>query len=395
MQTVLRPKTLMLMALCLLGGGLTGSARGVAVRSATPTVNVSASHSDWLLCPELLDHAHLRTVWQQTLPVKEGEKSAAVLLLNNRLYLRSNLNYMWAIDAAQGNVIFSRSVAPQGIPVLGLVPHEDRLISVVGNRLTEWSSVTGTEQRVDDLKLSIVAPPVRNSQFFYVAAADRRLHVLHANDLVQMFKVAPENESLITTVLADESLVVFGTDAGNVVAMMADAPKKLWQFKAPGAIAGPIVRDGNSFYFACKDTNVYRIDMTETGGAAMAWRFQTESVLDRAPRVTEGFVYQYALGRGLTAIDKPTGRTAWALPEGLDLLAEADGKAYVITTVHTLVVMNNVTGKRLYSVNCARWSAMRRIPTMPGSISRMNSAASRVSNRSDDRMVTSTENSDR
>ena len=85
----------------------------------------------------------------------------------------------------------------------------------------------------------------------------------------------------------------------------------------------------------------------------MAWRFQTESVLDRAPRVTEGFVYQYALGRGLTAIDKPTGRTAWALPEGLDLLAEAEGKAYVITTVHTLVVMDNVTGKRLYSVNCA------------------------------------------
>ena len=35
------------------------------------------------------------------------------------------------------------------------------------------------------------------------------------------------------------------------------------------------------------------------------------------------------------------------------LLAEADGKAYVITRVRTLAVMDNKTGKRLYSVNCA------------------------------------------
>jgi hypothetical protein len=34
-------------------------------------------------------------------------------------------------------------------------------------------------------------------------------------------------------------------------------------------------------------------------------------------------------------------------------LAESDGKAYVITKARTLVVMDNATGRRLYSVNCA------------------------------------------
>ena len=85
----------------------------------------------------------------------------------------------------------------------------------------------------------------------------------------------------------------------------------------------------------------------------MVWKFQTEAVLNQSPRVTNGYVYQYAPGRGLTAIDKQTGEAAWSLAEGLDLLAEADGKAYVITRVHTLAVMDNTTGKRLYSVNCA------------------------------------------
>lgn len=348
---MLRRKALIVLALGLLGNGLTSPVADAATKKAPPTSVVKTS--DWLLSPELLDHAHLKIVWQMTLPVKPGEGFETITLLGDRLYFRSDRNYMWSLDAAKGDVVFSRSAAPESIPVMGLVAHEDDIISVVGNQLTEFSVATGVEQRIANLNLGIVAPPVRNSQYYYVAAADYRLHVLRADDLVRIFKVAPENESLVTTVLADENMAVFGTSEGDVIAIAADAPKKLWQFKAPEAIAGSIVRHGDSFYFACKDTNVYRLDMTETPGIRMAWRFQTEAVLAHSPRVTDGYVYQYAPGRGLTAIVKQTGQAAWSLAEGLDLLAEADGKTYVITRVRTLAVMDNATGKRLYSVNCA------------------------------------------
>ncbi|MEN6427446.1 MAG: PQQ-binding-like beta-propeller repeat protein [Phycisphaerales bacterium] len=351
MQVMLKPRALILLGICLLSSGLTAPAAVTAGKGAP--ASAGARDSDWLLSPELLDHAGLKAVWQQTLPMKKGETFAVVTLLGDRLYLRSDRNYMWSLNAVAGDVVFSRSVAPQGIPVLGLISYGDRFISVVGNQLTECSAVTGTEERVADLELSIVTPPVRNNQFYYVAAGDRRLHVLRAQDLVRIFKVAADNESLITTVLADDNVVVFGTSAGNVVGMMADAPKKLWQFDAAEAIAGPIIRDGNSLYFASKDTNVYRVDMTGATGASMAWKFQTEAVLERAPRVTQGYVYQYAPGRGLTAIDKRTGQAVWSVPEGLDLLAEVELKAYLITKVRTLVVMDNATGKRVYSINSA------------------------------------------
>jgi len=137
------------------------------------------------------------------------------------------------------------------------------------------------------------------------------------------------------------------------VGMMPDAPKKLWAFKAPRAVAGPVIRDGNSFYFASKDTNVYRVDVADGGGAGLAWKYQTEAVLDRPPRMTKDFVYQYALGRGLTAIAKQTGKAAWSLPEGIDLLAEAGARAYVITKNHTLAVMDNAAGRKLFAVNFA------------------------------------------
>ena len=118
-------------------------------------------------------------------------------------------------------------------------------------------------------------------------------------------------------------------------------------------MAGPSIRDGNSFYFASIDTKVYRVDVAEDTGATLTWKHQTEAVLDRPPRVTKDFVYQYAAGRGLTAIAKQTGKAAWSLPEGVDLLAEAGTRAYVITKNHTLAVMDNAAGKKLFSVNFA------------------------------------------
>ena len=58
----------------------------------------------------------------------------------------------------------------------------------------------------------------------------------------------------------------------------------------------------------------------------------------------------------MSAIDKNSGALIWQLPEGVDLLAEVNGKAYVITNVGMLVVMDNKKAKRLHSVNFARVS---------------------------------------
>jgi len=320
---------------------------------SVPTTVLANGTSPGLISDDLLDHAGLARVWQTTLPVKETESLDAMVLLGGRLYVRSSQNYTWSVDRNDGRVVFSQSIARPGFPLLGWDSYGNRLISVIDNQVVEFDEDSGLRKRVSDLELSVVAAPVRNSRFFYVSAADRRLHAIRAQDMVQIFEVSARNESEITSALADEDMVVFGTDAGNLIAMMADAPRKLWQFDAVEAMAGPIVRDGRSFYFASKDTNVYRVDEVSQGTASLIWKYQTEAILDRQPRVTAGGVYQYALGRGLTAIDKRSGQALWSLPEGVDLLAEARGKAYVITKFNTLAVMDNRSGRQLYWMNVA------------------------------------------
>lgn len=323
----------------------------VCLLGSVPLGVRGAEASGGLISEDLLDHAYLAKVWETTVPVKAGESLASLTLLEGRLYVRSSENYVWSIDGTSGELVFDRSIARPGFLLLGWTSFGDRLISVIDNQLTEFDRDSGLRERVSDLELDIVAPPVRNSRFVYVSAADRRLHALRAPDMVRIFEASARNGSQITSVLADESMVVLGTEGGNLIAVTADAPRKLWQFDAGGAMAGPVVRDGQSFYFASKDTNVYRVDVAGRPVASLTWKHQTEAILDRPPRVAATAVYQYARGHGVTAIDKGSGKALWSLPEGVDLLAEGAGKAYVFTKMRTLAVMDNSRGRQLYSVN--------------------------------------------
>lgn len=313
----------------------------------------AASGSRWLVSPELLKQAHLRIVWQKVLPIRDVESLQRLALLGDRIYALSNHNHMVSLDRRDGKIIFGRSLAPAGFEILGPELYADTLISVIGDKIVEFSTESGRRLSSKAIGDGIVCPATRNSLYYYVSGVDNRLHTLRAEDKVQVFEVAADNESTITSIVADEGFTVFGTDAGNVISVTADRPRRLWQFDAAGPLAGPIVRDGSSLFFACKDTNVYRVDMVSPMAARLIWKYQTEGVPDRAPRVTEKVVYQYVPGRGLTAIDRQSGRSLWSLPEGFDLLTEAADKAYVITKVRTLAVMDNSKAKKLYWVNFA------------------------------------------
>jgi len=312
----------------------------------------------WLVSPELLEHAKLEMLWQKELPIGKNESLERLFIpfdcaqgrLGNRIYALSDRNFMVSLDRDDGDVIFSRAVASAGFTVVGLELYKNEVISVIGGRLVEINPEFGSEFGSTRLGFGVSCPAARNSSCFYVAGVDRRLRALRAEDKVKLFEVAAENESMITSIIADDNFVVFATDAGNCISITPDWPRRLWQFDAAGGIVGPIVRDARWLFFASEDTNVYKINVI-TG--ELVWKYQAAAVLDKAPRVTREIVYQYVRDKGLTAIDKKSGKFMWQVPGGVELLAEADGKAYVITKIGTLVVMDNKRKKRLYSVNFA------------------------------------------
>ena len=150
--------------------------------------------------------------------------------------------------------------------------------------------------------------------------------------------------------MADQDFVIFATDKGNVICIKADKPAKLWQFDAPAAVVGPLVRDANSLYFACRDTNIYRLNLS----GDLVWKYQTQAVLDITPLLGAKVIYQYITDVGLISVNKETGKQIWQVDNGVGLLAESGDKAFVITKAGVIVAMDNAKAKQLYSVNIGK-----------------------------------------
>lgn len=326
-----------LATLCALRGGL-------AAESGSPH----------LVSPELLKHANLRILWENVLPIEKTESIDRLFLLGNRIYVISDRNYVLSVSRDSGQIVFAKTVAPAGLLMAGMTLYGDQPLYVNGSSVVQIDPESGVESKTVSLGQGMTCPAARNSLHFYLAGVDNRLHVLRAYDGVQTFEVAADSESVITSVLADDNFVIFATAAGEVISLVPGRPNRLWQFNAADAIAGPVVRDYISLFFASKDTNVYRLDMVgPPERRRLIWKYQVPGVLEEAPRVTQTVVYQHVPSKGVVAIDKQAGSLLWSVPGGLDLLAEARGKAYIITEAGTLIVMDNVKGKSLYSVNFA------------------------------------------
>ena len=302
----------------------------------------------WLIPRAMVASTELKVVWQFNLPMGEGESLDQLFLCGNRLCALSSRNFLSCRNRADGNVMFANSIAPAGLPVAGFESYKGELITIVGNKFVELSADFGTEKTTTNITSGAVCPVVRNDSFFYIAGLDKRIHVLKADDKVQVFEVAAENDSRITSVLAEQEFVVFATEAGNVIRIAPDKSVKVWQFKAPAAIIGPVVHDTNSLYFACRDTCVYRLELSS---GKLLWKYQTQGILDVAPQLGGKLVYQCVPDTGLAAIDKTTGKFVWLVKDGVGLLSESGDKTFVITKGGLLTAMDNVKAKQLYSVN--------------------------------------------
>jgi len=305
--------------------------------------------TDWLVPQDALKDTTLVRVWENKLPIKADEALERMYIFGDYLYALSDRNFMVCMDTQTGRVIFAKNIGEEGFPVVGLNLYRDELFSVIAGQLVEINATAGTRNTSLHLGYDVSCPAGRNSSFYYIGAVtDRRMHALRADDKIQVFEVSAQNDSMITSIIADERFVIFATDGGNCLSIAPGRAKLLWRFDVDGAILGPVVRDAGSVYFACEDTNIYKLNIF-TGG--FVWKYQAGSLLDRGPRLGNRLVYQYARSKGLTAVDKDSGEVIWQLADGLDLVTEADGETYVITKDGDLAVMDNDKAKLLYKVH--------------------------------------------
>jgi outer membrane protein assembly factor BamB len=297
----------------------------------------------------------LQVGWQSNLPLKQAESVERMYVFGKYLYVLTDQNYLFCVDREKGDMRFCLQLVKAGLKVQEPQYYDGKLLFTVGNRFLILDPVAGmvTDSRqFDAVGGVVVCPAVRNCRHIFVAGLDKRLHAMVADEYWQEFMVTADNDSLINSLVVDDEFVFFSTEVGNVVKTSSQKAKRLWQRDIPGKISAPITRDGRWLYVGSINMKLYKLDIN-TGQSGWVAAFQAGAELTNSAVVGRKAIYQYAGENGLYAIDKVNGKELWQVKGAVGLLAEKGSTAYVFARPSALVVMDNDTGEKRYSVNLA------------------------------------------
>ncbi len=329
--------------------------QGCAKEEEVVVVEVRPQPGELLVSAESLRQADLEIAWSHTMPMQPREGLKSLSILDDRIYAVSGRNYLVSLDRRKASPVYSWQLARPEATMCGLKNYGDHIYSIIGAELVILGEQEGLVQKKEHIGFGPVCPPARNKSFFYIPGTDRRIHVLQAADMVQVFEVSANDDGDIISVMADDSIVVFATNAGTIAGMMPDRPTQKWRFKAGGAINGPVVYSNWQYFFSSRNAYVYSINRSK---GKLVWKYLTPALLTASPKVTRNYVYQHVSGHGLLAIDKRTGKLAWQLAEGIDLLAENGRRVYVMAEKNKIVVMDNKKLKKIHEIEIpgvTRW----------------------------------------
>jgi len=169
----------------------------------------------------------------------------------------------------------------------------------------------------------------------------------------------------LSSALASEGALYFGSGDGNVYALDAASGKLRWKFPTGDVVhASPAIADGTLFVGSW-DSYLYALDAA-TGQEK--WRFKTgedqeihnQVGLQASPAVAHGVVYFGCRDSNFYAVNAKTGQKQWAFPnKGSWVIGSAavkDGKVYFATSDTGLFyALDAQSGVQLFSWNSKHW----------------------------------------
>lgn len=325
------------------------------VFAAAKKVEIQTPQAGPLVERALIQQAGWDYNWQLTLPVKAGEQIDQIFTDGQYLYALTDTNILFCIDRQKGRTLYAVVICQRDLPLCSPIFYEGKLGFIAGNQFHVFDPSNGMVEQAEAIEQvgNIFSCGVsRNKEFIYLTGSDNRLHVISPDGFWQSFTATADNDSAINSVKATDSIVVFSTLAGNVVGMNPRKAEKFWQYDISGKIKAPLVVDEEFVYVAGMDAKLYKLKK-ETGKMVWGQPFHGGAPLRDAVVLGDAVVYAYNDLNGLYAAKKETGETVWNIPTGRQVICEADSgkKAFVFARPGVLMVMDNTTGKELYSVN--------------------------------------------
>lgn len=344
MKFILHKRTVAaLMLLCL---STMVSAAGKKIEIREPQTAELVSHT-------LIRQAGWTPNWQLNLPVKTNEQIDRVFIDGAYLYALTDTNVLFCMDREKGKTLYAVTLCQPELPLCSPIFYQGRLGFIAGSEFHVFdpsNGVVDAAEAIDQVGNIFSCGVSRNTDYIYITGSDRRLHAISVDGYWQAFMASADNDSPINSVKATDTIVIFSSQAGNVVGMNPREAQKYWQFDITGEIKAPLAIDEKYVYVAGMDAKLFKLGK-QSGTMAWDLPFHSGAPLRDEPVLGAKAVYVYNDLNGLYAVDKATGKSIWNLATGRDAICEAENKAFVFARPGVLKVMDNTTGDELYSVN--------------------------------------------
>lgn len=164
--------------------------------------------------------------------------------------------------------------------------------------------------------------------------------------LIRLLEYKESNSAGISTpILPVDSLLLYGTASGALVAFDRATEQEVWRFQTGGVIfSTPVVANGIA-YFGSADKQVHAVRLSD---GAFVWAYPTKDIVSAAPAVGNNTVYFASEDRNLYALDADTGRRRWTFTTGSPFIAAP-------VVYENMVIVSNNKGA-LYALDQATGS---------------------------------------
>ena len=337
-------KLIFLVSFTLLFGltGCAGLEPGYVISDSSPLVPM-----------KLIQEAGWSNNWQMNLPLKDNEQIDRMAVLGPNLFVMTDSNVMFCIDRDRGRVRFTRQLSAGRLPVHRPFYYDEKFWFIIGSEMLVFDPAAGDfviKKKFHQVGSSAECGLARNEKYIYISGSTNRLHAFNVDGYWQQFTATADNDSLIVSTLATDEIVVFATRAGNVVGMAPDKPDKIWQYDTTGDIKGQLVLDGEDVYIGSFDSKLYKLSLFD---GKLLWNspFHSGAPIRDSFAVGQEIIYLHNELNGLYGVNKETGKAIWQIPAGEGMICETPEKGFVYVSPGIVKVMDNRSGKELYSVN--------------------------------------------
>lgn len=298
--------------------------------------------------------AHLRPKWVFTPPSSDDTPPEPILaspvFAKGVVYVGSNDNYLYAVDAATGQMKWKFKTTGG----LGKAGGNIASTVAVSNGVVYFMCRDGNFYAVDAATGGV--------KWTFTTQGERRFTAPGMDYAQPVTETTPDPWDLyLSSPAVVDGTVYFGCGDNFVYALDAADGSLRWKFKTGDVVhASPAVANG-TVYIGSFDTYFYALD-ARTG--AQRWKFKTgedpvahnQTGLEGSAAVADGAVYFGCRDSNFYALDAQTGGLRWKRSNNQSWViaspAVANGLVYYVTSdTHRFIALDAKTGSDVYSLS--------------------------------------------